>query len=136
MGTRFLVLYLLSGAFGNLVSAALDPWKLAVGASTSGLGILGATLACLIQNWEDYPPQQRKWLLYVVIMLLCLLLSSHTDLFGHLGGFIGGFCMMLLFSDKGLLTKQWSDLSGRDRLLQICAVALPAMLAGNAALSL
>eukprot|EP00913_Durusdinium_trenchii_P022492 g21129.t1 len=37
--SRFLFLYLASGTFGNLLSAALDPGKVAVGASTSASAV-------------------------------------------------------------------------------------------------
>jgi membrane associated rhomboid family serine protease len=38
---RFMMLYMFCGFFGNLISVLVDPYKLAVGASTSAFGLLG-----------------------------------------------------------------------------------------------
>lgn len=95
---RFALVYLGSGIFGNLMSAAIDPWKLSVGASTSGLGIMGATVALLILHWERYPPSHRAWIIYLGAILSGLMLSAHTDAWGHLGGFIGGLGLTILLS--------------------------------------
>lgn len=108
LGTaRFGALYFLSGVCGNLVSASWDPWKLAVGASTSGLGLLGASVASVIVHWDKYPPEQRRWLVILALIMIVLMFTSHTDVYGHLGGFVGGFCLMLLLSPNGCSPAQY-----------------------------
>lgn len=90
---RFLSLYLLSGTFGNLTSAVLQPAKVAVGASTSAMGILGATVVRLLH--EEPGPEQQAMLISSFLILIAINLSPHADIFGHLGGFLTGVCYML-----------------------------------------
>lgn len=42
---KFVTLYFLCGVLGNLMSILVDPFKLAVGASTAGFGLIGVWLA-------------------------------------------------------------------------------------------
>lgn len=89
----FVSLYLLSGTFGNLVSAALQPAKVAVGASTSAMGVLGATVVRLL--CEEQGPEKQAMLISSFLILVFINLSPHADLFGHLGGFLSGVCLSL-----------------------------------------
>ena len=52
--TKILIIYLLSGIGGNLFSSILSD-TLAVGASTSIMGILGCIVGFMIMNWSKLP---------------------------------------------------------------------------------
>jgi len=96
---RFGAMYLLSGLFGNLISAACNPWKLAVGCSSSGMGIVGSNVARVLLQWNHAPSQSKVWVIYFSLVLLAgLATTGNTDVFGHLGGFVGGFCVTLLMN--------------------------------------
>eukprot|EP00438_Fugacium_kawagutii_P002443 Skav204524 [mRNA] locus=scaffold4461:71755:85651:- [translate_table: standard] len=73
---RFLSLYLLSGTFGNLVSVALQPGKVAVGASTSAMGVLGATVVRLL--CEEQGPEKQAMLISSFLILIAINLSPHA----------------------------------------------------------
>merc|ERR1719387_534268 len=54
----------------NLLSVAFDPMKLAVGASTSGFGLLGVWLAEIILTWDILGESRPRISLWVFFMLL------------------------------------------------------------------
>lgn len=100
LGPRnFLCLYLMSGAIGNLFSAAWDPWKLAIGCSTSALGLLGASAALQVMGWNAMPQEDRMtklWLTAIIAGAFVVTSSAGTDVYGHLGGFIAGVSLTTL----------------------------------------
>mmetsp|Transcript_85664 Transcript_85664/g.239343 ORF Transcript_85664/g.239343 Transcript_85664/m.239343 type:complete len:373 (-) Transcript_85664:67-1185(-) len=126
--TRIGMLYVGSGVFGNLLSAAYDPIKIAVGASTSGLGLLGASLAMLVINWDSYSVARRRNMVCGTLLIAGLACSSHADTFGHLGGFISGICLMTLLSPT-----RDDATSARDtnKMLVLRGVAMAVLLAGT-----
>ena len=102
-----IVLYLLSAICGNILSdlASNTPFQVAVGASTAILGMLGALIGYLIMNWsalEKLGPL-RCQLTCIVGMLVFFSFffsfvktASSVDVYGHLGGFVGGLFGSLL----------------------------------------
>eukprot|EP00928_Gymnodinium_smaydae_P045754 TRINITY_DN30460_c0_g1_i1.p1 TRINITY_DN30460_c0_g1~~TRINITY_DN30460_c0_g1_i1.p1 ORF type:complete len:376 (-),score=68.50 TRINITY_DN30460_c0_g1_i1:94-1149(-) len=95
---RFAALYLLSGFFGNLYSTAVDPMKLAVGASTSGLGLIGASAVMVAIDWETMTPETRRTIMLPVVIIATLACVSSGDMNGHFGGLVSGACLMTLLS--------------------------------------
>ncbi|MDH6365283.1 rhomboid protease GluP [Enterococcus sp. PF1-24] len=91
---RFLVIYLTSGILGNAFGMAFQQDAvLSLGASTSILGIYGAILAFCLTHRQN--PQIRQMLkthsLFVAMTFISSIFSAGVDLYGHLGGLIGGF---------------------------------------------
>lgn len=89
---RFLLLYLISGLAGNVASFVFNPNAIAAGASTAIFGLLGAGLM-LGDSFKTNPAIRQlahQFLLLVSLNLLFNLSASGIDLFGHLGGLIGG----------------------------------------------
>uniref|UniRef100_A0A7S1RWF7 Rhomboid-like protease n=1 Tax=Alexandrium catenella TaxID=2925 RepID=A0A7S1RWF7_ALECA len=130
---RFALMYVLSGVFGNIVSAACDPWKLAVGCSTSGLGVLGGNFAAVIIRWGERPSQLYTWLIYLGLLTITSFdASSHTDVYAHAGGFVGGLCLTTLMHPKCELDDERRGACGRSSVqrLSLGTLVAAASLAG------
>ncbi|MFD1439992.1 rhomboid family intramembrane serine protease [Lacticaseibacillus hegangensis] len=90
---RFLVLYLVSGFTGNLASAAFNPTGLAAGASTALFGMMGAYLM-LYDGYRDNAGIRaisRQFVMLAALNIVFDLFMTGVDIYGHIGGFIGGF---------------------------------------------
>ena len=90
---RFLVIYLLSALSGALASYAFT-YGLSAGASTAVFGLVGTLVAFFIRNRAVFGEMSRTRLsnLIIVIALNVFLGLSipAIDMWGHVGGFIGG----------------------------------------------
>ncbi len=89
---RFLLLYLLGGFAGNVVSFVLTP-NPSLGASTAIFGLLSAQGVFIYRNRKFFGNRARPILNNIIFILginLILGLSPMIDNWGHLGGLIGG----------------------------------------------
>jgi rhomboid protease GluP len=89
---RFLVLFLLSGYAGNVISFMFSPYQ-SLGASTAIFGLLGAEGVLIYQNREIFGSIARRALSQVVMIAVVNLIIGLTpgiDNFGHIGGLMGG----------------------------------------------
>lgn len=100
---KFCLLYLWCGFLGNLLSVAADPMKLAVGASTSGFGLLGVWIAEVLLTWEILGESRPRIFLWLAFMLVsCVLMSTlspSVDFMGHFGGAFAGFLLAIMMAD-------------------------------------
>merc|ERR1719382_1969612 len=100
---KMMMIYFACGLFGNLLSVAADPFKLSVGASTAGFGLIGVWLAEILLSWEILGPARERTIIWIAFMLISVTtMSSMTpnmDLVGHLGGALGGFLLSIIISD-------------------------------------
>jgi rhomboid protease GluP len=100
-GTRFCALYIVSGVLGNLFSAAMDPFKLSVGASGAAFAMLGASMTQLLAKWRTISPASRHGrVMFYALILPTLLVNGGMDRWSHLGGCAAGGLMYLLFSPE------------------------------------
>ena len=90
---RYLIIYLLSGISGNILSFTFgSPESISAGASTSLFGLFGAFLI-LGRHFKNNPAITfivKRYTTFIVINLVFNLFSSSVDIMGHLGGLIGG----------------------------------------------
>ena len=99
---RFLLLYVLSGFAGNVLSFVFTSAP-SLGASTSIFGLLAADGIFLIQNWKLFGPERSRRAITNLVFILLINLSfgfipsSIIDIMGHIGGLIGG----VFFAWKG-----------------------------------
>lgn len=119
---RFLVLYLLSGVGGNLLSLAWGSDRtLSAGASTALFGLFGAMTAIAIRNRNNpvitYLGRQAFWLAAINIGLD--LFQPNIDIQGHIGGFIAGFLVAIILGDR--TTHHYSK---KERLLATCILVI------------
>jgi membrane associated rhomboid family serine protease len=100
---KFCLLYIFCGFLGNLLSVGYDPMKLAVGASTSGFGLLGVWLAEVVLTWELLGASRPRVFLWFAFMVLsCVMMSTispNVDFIGHFGGSLAGFLMAMILAD-------------------------------------
>lgn len=89
---RFILLYLLSGFAGNVLSLAFTEQN-SLGASTAIFGLLAAQGVFVYQNRELFGQQSRAILnriLYLGLINLVIGLQARIDNWGHIGGLLGG----------------------------------------------
>ena len=102
LGTiKFLIIYLLSGLGGNLLSAVWDmmsgSFAVSAGASGAIFGIVGALLYVAIRNRGRIGDVSGRGLAFMVILSLYYgFTSGGVDNFAHIGGLLSGFILSTL----------------------------------------
>jgi len=89
---RFLILYLISGFAGNVISMMFTESP-SLGASTAIFGLLGAQGIFIYQNRALFGNQTRQALqsiIMVAVINLIIGLSPGIDNWGHIGGLVAG----------------------------------------------
>ena len=111
---RFLVMYVLAGIAGNVMSYAFTP-GLSAGASTALFGLIGAQLVFYYRQRDKLGAfgQQRMMNLIGIIAINVMLGFSigGVDNFGHLGGFIGGVVLGWLLCPMYEVEYGWDGLA-------------------------
>ncbi len=88
---RMLVLIMASALFGNLFSYAFVEGP-SVGASTVAYGLLGALLFLGLENRKMFMHLVRTLVFPILLFsVIWMFLEPNIDIYGHLGGFLGGF---------------------------------------------
>lgn len=90
---RYLLLYLLGGYCGNVLSFLLSP-NPSIGASTAIFGLVAAEIIFIYRNRILFGARAKSMLInlaVVVVVNLLLGLQPGIDNWGHLGGLVGGF---------------------------------------------
>lgn len=102
---RFLLIYLLSGIGGNLLSFAYgSDYSIAAGASTALFGLFGAVIAIYLKN-RQVPAIYglgRQALALAVINLVLDLFMKDIDILGHIGGLAAGFFLSIVIGNDHL----------------------------------
>lgn len=96
---RFLIIYLLSGIMGNIMSFAFSN-SLSAGASTSLFGLFAAAIVLGRMYPNNYAIRHmaQGFTILIVLNFITGLTSSSIDNWGHLGGAIGGALSALFIS--------------------------------------
>ena len=106
---RFLFMFIVTGAFGYMVSSTFG--NNSVGASGSLLGLIGVLLAVTVgrrsESMRALRSQLVSWLIYIAVLGLIM---RGIDNFAHLGGFVSGFALGKIMADR-----QPADLIERRR---------------------
>ncbi len=137
---RFLILYLLSGVSGSLLSFAFNP-QLSAGASGAIFGLIGALGAHLFRHREAFGRlgQRRLWDVIGVALynLVFGFITPGIDNLGHLGGLLSGVVLGWLLGPRYsvVLTAEGQplvvDRSDRRRYWPGLAVAVLVLLVGT-----
>ena len=98
--TRYLLIYLLAGIFGNLCSVSWHPAVNSAGASGAIFGICGALLATLAGSRDRIPYDILRSIGYSTLVFLgwsvyASLSTPGIDYVAHLGGLAAGFILGL-----------------------------------------
>lgn len=104
---RYLLIYLASGLFGNIVSFALrGPSEFSAGASGAIFGLIGAELGMLLfhrRQLGTYGQEQRKSIWRIVLINLVIGLSVFAiNNAAHIGGFVAGMGLGFLVAPRYL----------------------------------
>lgn len=96
---RFFVIYLLSGIIGNVASFAFSP-SISAGASTSLFGLFGIILYLSTKHKYIYFFRElgMQYKALLIMNLLSSLFLSRVDVYGHLGGLVGGYIATAVFT--------------------------------------
>jgi rhomboid protease GluP len=113
---RFVLILGLAAIVGTVVSSALFPERVSVGASGAFQGGLGALLYLNVRRRDELSGRCRHSLPLLALLWFSVIgeaFSPHTDFAAHLGGLISGFAVCaLLVRGSGLaaLTRSTSPL--------------------------
>ncbi|MEW6715966.1 MAG: rhomboid family intramembrane serine protease [Chloroflexota bacterium] len=113
---RFLILYLLSGFAGNVISLLFSAAP-SLGSSTAIFGLFGAQGIFIYLNRQLYGQRARSILtriIYLAVINLIIGLSPGIDNWGHLGGLIGGVAFTWFGGPKLKLTGLYPHLALDD----------------------
>ncbi|KAJ3425971.1 rhomboid-related [Anaeramoeba flamelloides] len=96
--TRMILIYIISGIGGNLLSAIFLPSLVSVGASSALYGLVGILFCDLFQNWNDIqnPKSSLFKLTLMVVFSLGIGLLPAIDNFAHVGGILAGSLMGII----------------------------------------
>jgi rhomboid protease GluP len=96
--TRYLLIYLVAGVFGNLCSISAHPGVNSAGASGAIFGIFGALLATLARRRDHIPPDILRPVFNVTLLFIGWsvygsLKNAGIDYVAHAGGFAAGLIL-------------------------------------------
>ena len=120
---RYLFVYVVTGAFGFLVSSFFGAYSL--GASGALLGLVGAMLAVTTKRGGMYMRELRSRLISSVVILFVLgFIGTGIDNKAHLGGLVSGFVLGKIFPDRQPIDsreRQFANILGWIAALAIVA---------------
>lgn len=95
---KYILIYILAGIAGNLVSVYVHPFSVGAGASGAIFGVYGAFLGFLLIRRNVIPKQAMAKMVksaafFLGINLVYGLASTNTDLSAHVGGLVIGFVL-------------------------------------------
>ncbi len=114
---RFLLLFLISGFVGNVLSFIFSP-DASLGSSTAIFGLLGAEIVFSYRNQGLLGTSARRVLVNVVVVAalnLAFGLSPGIDNWGHVGGLLGGLLFTWFAGPLLAIEGIYPDLSVADR---------------------
>jgi len=102
---RFLLIFLLGGALGNLASASMARYDIAVGASGGIFSVIGAFAVAVWRLQSPiYHTLRRRLLLFLLLMVSVDLsigwLEPRIDNVAHVGGFLAGILLAMMLFPK------------------------------------
>lgn len=102
LGTgKFLVLYLVSGLCGGLLSVAFSGGGISIGASGAIYGLLGAMLLLTKKHGSRYTGMNYATMLLLAATAICFgFLEPGVDNMAHIGGLLGGMAVFALLLRK------------------------------------
>lgn len=108
---RFLVIYMVGGVAGNIVSVIFDymteDYAISAGASGAIFAVIGALVGVVVLNRGRIPEYTGKRLMLMAgLSVLQGLTASGVDNCAHIGGMLCGFLLAMLFHRKLTLKGQ------------------------------
>jgi len=102
---RFLVVFLLAGVLGNLLSASMAHYDVAIGASGGIFGVIGAFGVAVWRLRSPMYHALRRRLLFVLTLMVATDftiggLEPHVDNLAHVGGFFAGILIAMVLGPR------------------------------------
>jgi membrane associated rhomboid family serine protease len=98
---KYVTLVLLGGISGNLLSGFVMPYTIAVGASGALYAITGTFVIWVWLNFGRLGPNKYLFLIIFIVLFMFSLMNAASsgtiDIYSHVGGFIVGIPMGILF---------------------------------------
>ncbi|MFD1466323.1 rhomboid family intramembrane serine protease [Lapidilactobacillus mulanensis] len=122
---RFFLVYFLSALSGNLMSFAFGGGALSAGASTALFGLFGVYIALgvVFDDSMYYRQTGRQFLMLAAFNLVFDLFAQGIDIWGHIGGLLGGFLLIIVFALPGQKLRKgvYWQIGASVLFLAICA---------------
>lgn len=98
---RYLLVYLIAGLAGSIVSVTVHPLAVGAGASGAIFGLYGAVFGFLLIKHRTLNPAATRSIsksagIFILYNVVYGSMSGTTDLSAHLGGLLGGFLAGML----------------------------------------
>lgn len=120
--TKFIVLYLVTGVTGFIVSLLWNPAGLSIGASGAVLGLIGILIGASFHHGhlgKEFRGQLWRWVIYILIFGLFF----NVDNAAHLGGLASGFLLGYVVPEGEPVTRASENLWNTLAVLSVVIIA-------------
>ncbi|EJD87172.1 rhomboid family protein [Staphylococcus epidermidis NIHLM067] len=93
---RMLIIYIISGLYGNFVSLSFNTTTISVGASGAIFGLIGSIFVIMYLSKNFNKKMIGQLLIALVVLIVFSLFMSNINIMAHLGGFIIGVLITLI----------------------------------------
>ena len=93
---RMLIIYIISGLYGNFVSLSFNTTTISVGASGAIFGLIGSIFVIMYLSKNFNKKMIGQLLIALVVLIVFSLFMSIINIMAHLGGFISGVLITLI----------------------------------------
>ncbi|MCG1585225.1 rhomboid family intramembrane serine protease [Staphylococcus epidermidis] len=93
---RMLIIYIISGLYGNFVSLSFNTTTILVGASGAIFGLIGSIFVIMYLSKNFNKKMIGQLLIALVVLIVFSLFMSNINIMAHLGGFISGVLITLI----------------------------------------
>lgn len=93
---RMLIIYIISGLYGNFVSLSFNTTTISVGVSGAIFGLIGSIFVIMYLSKNFNKKMIGQLLIALVVLIVFSLFMSNINIMAHLGGFISGVLITLI----------------------------------------
>lgn len=93
---RMLIIYIISGLYGNFVSLSFNTTTISVGASGAIFGLIGSIFVIMYLSKNFNKKMIGQLLIALLVLIVFSLFMSNINIMAHLGGFISGVLITLI----------------------------------------
>ena len=122
--TKFVVLYLVTGVIGFILSLWWSPFGVSIGASGAILGLIGILIGASFHHGglgKDYRSQLWRWVIYILIFGLLPFFA--VDNAAHIGGLVSGLVLGYLVPEGEPTTRSSENLWNTLAVLSVIIIA-------------
>jgi membrane associated rhomboid family serine protease len=128
--TKFIVIYLVTGVFGYVVSLWWSPGGISIGASGAILGLVGVLIGASFHHGtlgKDFRSQLWRWVLYIFIFGLFFSIDNAAHFGGLVSGLLLGYVIPQGEPETRLEELWWNGLAAVSVLIIAASFALMAL---------